>query len=103
MGELEVLAASIATEGLLQPIGITEENVLVFGERRLLAVRDSCGNTILARVVHVSSITAGEYAENEIRKEFTPSERVEIGKALEARIGRTEGGARINSGKYSRS
>ena len=37
LGEMEVLAASIATEGLLQPIGITEENILVFGERRLLA------------------------------------------------------------------
>ena len=38
MGDLEGLAVSIATEGLLQPIGITEDNLLVFGERRLLAV-----------------------------------------------------------------
>lgn len=92
MGNLEVLATSIATEGLLQPIGITEENVLVFGERRLLAVRDVLREpTIVARVVHVSSILAGEYAENEIRKEFTPSERVEIGKALEAQLGERRG------------
>ena len=92
MGDLEVLATSIATEGLLQPIGVTEENVLVFGERRLLAVRDILREpTIVARVVHVSSILAGEYAENEIRKEFTPSERVEIGKALEAQLGERRG------------
>jgi ParB-like chromosome segregation protein Spo0J len=92
MGDLEVLATNIATEGLLQPIGITDENVLVFGQRRLLAVRDILRQpTILARVVHVSSILAGEYAENEIRKEFTPSERVAIGKALEAELGERRG------------
>ena len=36
---------------------------------------------VLARVVDVSSILAGEYAENEVRKDFTPSERVAIAKA----------------------
>jgi ParB family chromosome partitioning protein len=92
LGEIEVLAASIATEGLLQPIGITEENVLVFGERRLRAFQDVLRReTIPARVVHVRSITAGEYAENEIRKDFTASERVAIGKALEAELGDRQG------------
>ncbi len=92
LGEIESLAESIATEGLLQPIGITEENVLVFGERRLRAVQDVLRReTISARVVHVRSITAGEYAENEIRKDFTPSERVAIGKALEAEAGDRRG------------
>src|SRR5262249_33748710 len=32
--------------------------------------------TILARIVDVSSILTGEYHENEVRKDFTPSERV---------------------------
>ena len=92
LGELEVLAASIATEGLLQPIGITEENVLVFGERRLRAFQDVLRrDTIPARLVHVHSITAGEYAENELRKDFTPSERVAIGAALEAEVGSRQG------------
>ncbi len=92
MGDLEALAVSIATEGLLQPIGITDENVLVFGERRLLAVRDVLKRaTIPARVVKVSSIVAGEYAENEIRKDFTSTERVAIGKTLEAEIGDRRG------------
>lgn len=92
LGDLEVLAANIAAEGLLQPIGITEENVLVFGERRLRAVHEVLGReTIPARVVHVGSITAGEYAENELRKDFTPSERAEIGKALEAEAGGRQG------------
>ena len=92
MGDIEGLAASIAVEGLLQPIGITEDNLLVFGERRLLAVRDILKHaTIAAREVHVSSIVAGEYAENEVRKDFTQSERVAIGKAVEFELGNRQG------------
>jgi hypothetical protein len=92
MGDLEGLAESIAREGLLQPIGITDDYRLVFGQRRLLAVRDILKwPTIAARLVNVSSILAGEYAENAIRKDFTPSERVAIGKAIEAEIGSRQG------------
>ncbi len=92
MGDLEGLAASIAREGLLQPIGITEDFRLVFGQRRFLAARDRLKwPRIPARIVKVSSILAGEYAENEIRKDFTPSERVAIGKAIEAEIGNRQG------------
>jgi ParB family chromosome partitioning protein len=91
MGDLEALAVSIATEGLLQPI-ITDENVLVFGERRLLAVRDILKHaTIAARVVQGSSIVAGGYAENEIRKDFTPSERAAIGEAVAQQISGRQG------------
>lgn len=68
----------------MQPIGITGENELVFGERRLAACRDLLGWVeIPVRVVRVSSIAAGEYAENEMRKEFTPSERVAILQTIE--------------------
>ncbi len=92
LGDLEALAASIATEGLLQPIGITEDYFLVFGERRLRAFQDVLRRDVIpARVVEVRSITAGEYAENELRKDFTPSERVAIGRALEAEIGDRQG------------
>ena len=92
LGDLEELANSIAAEGLLQPIGINEDSLLVFGERRLRAVRDILKwPTIAARVVRVSSILAAEHAENEVRKDFTASERVAIGKALEAEIGKRQG------------
>jgi ParB-like chromosome segregation protein Spo0J len=71
MGDLTSLAESICQEGLLQPIGVTDRLELVFGERRIRAVRDILKKrTILARIVDVSSILAGEYAENEIRKDF---------------------------------
>ena len=92
MGDLTSLAESIRQEGLLQPIGVTDKLELVFGERRLRAHKDILKlKTILARIVDVSSIIAGEYAEIEIRKDFTPSERVAIGKAIERQIGKRQG------------
>lgn len=92
MGSLTSLADSIREEGLLQPIGVTEKLQLVFGERRLRATRDILKKkTILARIVDVTSIIAGEFAENEIRKNFTPSERVAIAKAIERQMGNRRG------------
>jgi ParB family chromosome partitioning protein len=87
MGDLRSLAESIQEEGLLQPIGLTDRLELVFGERRLLAIRDILKRkSILARIVNVSSIIAGEFQENEIRKDFTASERVAIGKTLKEQL-----------------
>ena len=95
LGDLETLAASIQEQGLLQPVGITESNELVFGERRLRACRDILGwQAIPARVVHVTSIVEGEYHENEIRLAFTPEERVHIGRAVETEASKRHGGDR---------
>jgi DNA modification methylase len=92
MGDLSTLAHSIRRNGLLQPIGVTEKMELVFGERRLRAYKDVLKRkTILARIVDVPSIIAGEHDENEIRKDFTPSERVAIARAIERQIGRRQG------------
>jgi len=92
MGDLTSLADSIRQEGLLQPIGVTDRLELVFGERRLLAYRDILKKkTILARIVDVSSILAGEYHENEVRKDFTPSERVAIARAIGRQVGNRRG------------
>ena len=40
LGDLDALAASIGKLGLLQAIGVTKSNELVFGERRLRACAD---------------------------------------------------------------
>lgn len=91
-GDLAGLADSISKQGLLQPIGITEDHRLVFGERRLRACRDILGwSEIEARIVSVTSIVEGEYAENEVRKDFSVSERVAIGRAVEAALGKRLG------------
>jgi hypothetical protein len=92
MGDLTSLADSIRHDGLLQPIGVTDKLRLVFGERRLRAQRDVLKKkTIIARIVNVSSIVSGEYAENEIRKDFTPSERVAIAQTIEKQVGNRQG------------
>ncbi len=81
-GDLEYLAESMA-EGVLHPIGITQDSVLVFGERRLRAAEDILGwEAIPARIVEVESVLHGQYAENLMRKEYTISERVAIVEAM---------------------
>lgn len=92
MGDLAALADSIRVQGLLQPIGVTDDNVLVFGERRLRACRDILGwSEIDVRIVNVTSLVEGERDENEVRKDFTVSERVDIGRAVEALVGERRG------------
>jgi hypothetical protein len=92
LGELDGLMESIRLIGLLQAIGITKDNVLVFGQRRLLACQMLGYEDIEARLIDLPSIIQGEYAENEFRKDFTVSERVAIGKAIEQGIGERRGG-----------
>ena len=93
-GDLNSLAASIAEIGLLQPIGIDSGNQLVFGERRLRAFKMLGRETIPARIVNLDSLIKGELAENDCRKDFTPSERVAIGAAIEAELSQRHGGDR---------
>lgn len=90
-GDLEALSKSIDELGLLQPIGIDSNYRLVFGERRLRACQLLGKETIQARTVHISSLLKGELAENEFRKDFTPSERVAIGEAIEGELGNRVG------------
>jgi len=90
MGDLDALVESMRTLGLLQPIGITPEKELVFGQRRLKAARKLGWETIPARVIKVDKLLA-EQDENEVRKEFTPSERVSIVEAIRAHIGNRAG------------
>jgi hypothetical protein len=94
LGDLQELADSIQEFGLLQPIGVTKERELVFGERRLRACRLVGIEKIPTRTVDIESIARGEHDENELRKDFTPSERVAIQRA----IGRKTQGARTDLG-----
>jgi ParB family chromosome partitioning protein len=83
IGSLDDLKLSIETHGLLQPICITPEKVLVFGERRLRACRELGMRLIPVRVVDLENPLQAEYDENECRKPFTTSEKVAIAKAIE--------------------
>jgi ParB family chromosome partitioning protein len=90
MGDMDALAANIREMGLLQPIGIDEYFNLIYGQRRLEACEELGWKKIPCVVVKLESALAGEYAENEFRKQFTPSERAAIGEAIEAELGKRE-------------
>jgi ParB family chromosome partitioning protein len=88
MGDIAGLAQSIREHGLLQPIGVRPDKQLVFGLRRLIAARDYLKWTVIdTREINIDAIVFGEYAENEIRKDYTPSERVAICNAVEKQLG----------------
>ncbi|MEO5363850.1 MAG: ParB N-terminal domain-containing protein [Magnetococcus sp. DMHC-8] len=90
LGDIEALAGSINTLGLLQPIGVDSRMNLVFGQRRLEACRSLGWESIPVRLIDAPAILA-ENDENEVRKEFTPSERVAIGKTIEELLGNRQG------------
>ena len=83
MGDIDTLAQSIAEVGLLHPIVITPGNRLIAGRRRLEAYKLLGLVDIEATIIDLDDIVKGEFAENEIRKDFTWSERCAIADALE--------------------
>jgi ParB family chromosome partitioning protein len=92
-GDLKGLAASIQEMGLLQPIGVDPYYQLIFGARRLQACADILHwEKIPAVILDLDSLLAGEYAENEFRKAFTPSEQAAIGAAIERELGNRKPG-----------
>jgi ParB-like nuclease domain len=91
MGDIASLAESIKELGLLQYIGVTKDFELIFGARRIEAFKLLGLENIPARVLDISSIILGEQAENEIRKDFTISERVAIGRKVEEKEGERRG------------
>ena len=95
-GDLAAMADSIREVGLLHPIVVTSDDRLVCGERRLRACRDLLGwEEIPARVVDDCPPDAGEFHENEARKDLAPSERVKLVEAL-----RSDRSANWHSGRF---
>lgn len=83
MGDIEGLARSMMEVGLLHPVVVTPDLRLIAGERRILAARMLGWDTIPAHVVDLADVLRGEWTENAERKDFTASEAVAIGRALE--------------------
>ncbi len=86
MGDLAGLAASIEKVGLLHPVVITRDNVLVAGERRMRACSSLGMTDIPVHVVDVDDLLSAERDENRVRKDFTPSEAVSIARVIEAKL-----------------
>jgi ParB family chromosome partitioning protein len=101
LGDIATLAKSIAEVGLLQPLVVTNDLRLVAGARRLAAVKELGWRLVPARVYVLDGfvedgfdagvdgfddalgLLKAERDENTCRKDFTPSEAVAIGRALE--------------------
>jgi ParB family transcriptional regulator, chromosome partitioning protein len=100
-GDIDALAESIKKLGLIQPVTLTPDLVLIAGERRLMAVKSLGQVTIEAKIMPVEDYEHQlncEIEENEQRKEFTPSERLEFGRQLE-QVERLKAEEREKAGK----
>lgn len=85
VGDIESLARSMKKLGQLQPIGVGADGVLVFGGRRLMAAQSLGWVEIEARVIDCDALQA-EHDENEIRKQFTVTERLAIAQRIAERL-----------------
>ncbi|SIQ20070.1 chromosome partitioning protein, ParB family [Alkalispirochaeta americana] len=77
LGNLDSLVASIRKNGLLHPIVVTEDFLLVAGHRRLEAARILGWQTIDCSIISDTSqeeLLQIELDENAVRKEFTSDE-----------------------------
>ena len=91
LGDVTSLSASIREHGLLHPIVIRSDGVLIAGERRLAACKAIGWETIPTTTIDMEHLVFGEQAENIDRKDFNPEERVGIGEAVEVILGNRQG------------
>lgn len=85
-GGIEELARDIEQNGLINPIVVTPDYQLIAGERRLRAHQFLGRSEVTVRVMEIKDFEHQlqlEISENEHRKEFTFSERVEWARRLE--------------------
>lgn len=87
LGDINALADSIKSLGLLQPVGVNTKLQLIWGERRLKACQLLGWTEISAYVDPSMDSTVkamrAEADENICRKEFTPAEAVAIAEHIE--------------------
>ena len=87
-GDIEELAKDISEHGLICPLAVTQDLRLIAGERRLRAIRSLGWDVVEVNVMNVEDevdVLEREISENEARKDFTFSERMEYVKRLKPR------------------
>jgi len=101
LGDLAPLIDSIQVLGLLHPVLLNEDLLLIAGERRLESCKRLGWTEIPARIVRLDEIRA-QHDENVMRQDFLPSEAVAIKRALEEEE-RAKAHRRMSEGgKFSR-
>ena len=101
MGNLDELAEDIKKNGLINPPVVTPEYELIAGERRLQAMKNLGYEQVEVRVMSVEDaehMLNLEINENENRKDFNKTERIEYARQLE-RIERAKAKERQVAGK----
>lgn len=86
MGDLKELSDDIAKNGLINPPVVTPDFELIAGERRLEAMRKLGYKQVEVRIMKVEDAEHKlnlEINENENRKDFNKSERIEYARQLE--------------------
>ena len=86
LGDIQSLADSIAAIGLLHPPVVTPDHRLIAGERRLAAVRLLGWTETPVTVLDLADILRGEHDENVERLDLSPSEAVDIARAVEDEV-----------------
>ena len=88
MGDIDTLAASIERNGLLQPITVTPEGVLVCGARRLAALRSlgvrKINVWVRAGVTDRLAQVLAEQDDDALHKALTPTEAASLYRELKA-------------------
>jgi hypothetical protein len=82
LGDIDGLAAEIADVGLLHPIVVRPDGLLIAGQRRLAACKKLGFTRVPVHVINLEGIARGEFAENAFRKKFLPTEVHAIWQAL---------------------
>lgn len=100
MGDLKELSDDIAKNGLINPPVVTPDFELIAGERRLQAMKELGYKQVEVRIMKVEDAEHKlnlEINENENRKDFNKSERIEYARQLE-RIERVKASQREKAG-----
>jgi ParB family chromosome partitioning protein len=87
LGDIEALMESIRTVGLLHPLVVRPDGLLIAGFRRHSAIKrlgwDQVPVTVVTGLDEARQLLLAERDENVCRKDFLPSEAVALGLALE--------------------
>ncbi len=97
LGDIQDLAEDMKQNGLIHPVVITEDGILITGERRLEAAKLLGWEEIDARIMSVRDYEHQlriEISENELRKDFSRLERLDYAKQLERLKAKERQGAR---------
>ena len=87
LGDIDGLADSMQSIGLLHPIVVNSKLELIAGSRRIAAARKLGWTKIKANKMEIEHIVLGERDENEMRKDFTWTEKLRLTDMIRKELG----------------